>query len=468
MPTVIGVDSSTQSCKALVVDVDSGEITDEASVAHPEGTEVDPQAWWDALQQCLDRVDTSAAEAIAIGAQQHGLVALDSNGSVVRPALLWNDTRSAPQADTLIKEFGAADLAERTGSVPVASLTSTKLAWLRQHEPEHASRVAAVALPHDWLTWRLRGYGPTGEAAHGPDFEQLVTDRSDASGTGYFSPTTNGYDDDILQFVLGHRPEVPRVAGPDEGTGSTPEGWITGPGGGDNAMAALGLGVRPGDAIMSLGTSGTVFASTSEPAVDPTGMVAGFADASGGFLPLGATLNATRVIDSVRQFLGLSWEEFSLAAQQAPAGSEGLSLLPFFDGERMPNLPDATGTLGGLTRHNLTSSNLARASIEAVVANLSRGLDAIAEMTHPFSRILLIGGGAHNEGIQKVTAQTTSVPVVVPQPAEYVAFGAARQAAWVLTRSRPEWAPPSLPVSRDVDVSPARGQFESLLERHRH
>lgn len=465
MTAVIGVDSSTQSCKLLVVDSASGTVLQRAVAAHPEGTEVDPEAWWAALRQCLDDVDTSEVQAISIGAQQHGLVALGADGRVLRPALLWNDTRSAPQATALIEEFGVEDLARRTGSVPVASFTSTKLAWMRQHEPALADQVAAVALPHDWLSWRLRGYGPEGESTHGPVLDELVTDRSDASGTGYFSPVSNSYDDDIVRFVLGHRPVLPRVSGPAESAGTTEHGWILGPGGGDNAMAALGLDAQVGDAVMSLGTSGTVFARTSSPAIDPTGTIAGFADASGGFLPLGATLNASRAIDSVRGLLGMTWEEFSAAVQRAAPGAGGLSMLPFLDGERMPNLPDASGTLGGITRANLTPDNLARASVEAVLSNLSRGIDVIARMTEELTRVLLIGGAAQNEGVQRVAGQTVPVPVVVPQPDEYVALGAAKQAAWVLSGTCPSWAPSSQSLGIGQVGPTARVQFDGLLHQ---
>ena len=466
MPRVIGVDSSTQSCKVLVVDVASGDILSEATTPHPEGSEIDPEYWWSALRNSLDQVDTSGVEAISIGAQQHGLVALDARGVILRPALLWNDTRSAPQAERLIAEFGAANLAKRTGSVPVASFTSTKLAWVREHEPHLARTIAAVALPHDWLTWRLRGFGPAGSSVHGPQLDQLVTDRSDASGTGYFSSTTNAYDNDILDFVLGHRPVLPRVLGAADQAGTTEEGWIIGSGGGDNAMAALGLDTHVGDVVMSLGTSGTVFAVTSNPANDPTGTVAGFADAAGGFLPLVATLNASRAIDSVRTLLGLSWEQFSASVQMAAPGSGGLSLLPFFDGERMPNLPDATGLLGGITRLNLTPENMARAVVEAVVSNLAHGLDAIVRETETVTRLTLIGGGAQNVGVQQVVSETVSLPVLVPQPGEYVAMGAAKQAAWALSGVRPLWELGARALAAGNTHSVARDQFDTLLQRH--
>ena len=466
MPTVIGVDSSTQSCKVLVVDVDSGEIVSDATTQHPEGTEIDPEVWWVALQEALQQVDTSDVQAISIGAQQHGLVALDASGAVVRPALLWNDTRSGPQAARIVAEFGPASLAQRTGSVPVPSFTSTKLAWVREHEPQLASKIAAVVLPHDWLTWRLQGYGPVGSSRRGPSLDQLVTDRSDASGTGYFSPVTNEYDDDILDFVLGHRPVLPRVLGPGESAGLSEQGWIVGPGGGDNAVAALGLDARQGDVVMSLGTSGTVFAVTAKPAQDASGIVAGFADASGGFLPLIATLNASRAIDAVRKLLGLSWDEFTAALQSAAPGAGGLSMLAFFDGERMPNLPDAKGVLGGISRSNLTPENLARAGVEAVVSNLARGLEGIVEQTQKVTRLMLIGGSAQNIGVQQVVSEILALPVIVPDPGEYVAFGAAKQAVWALTGNRPTWEPQSQSVAAGNGNSAARDQFDRLLHQY--
>ncbi len=463
MPSVIGVDSSTQSCKVLVVDLDSGVIVSEATAPHPEGTEIHPEEWWTALCDALDRVDTSTVSAVSIGGQQHGLVALDEQGEVVRPALLWNDTRSAPQAEHITAHFGAESMALRTGSVPVASFTATKLAWVKHHEPALAARIAGVALPHDWLTWRLRGFGPRGRSRLGPQLDQLVTDRSDASGTGYFSSITNTYDAEILDFVLGHQPVLPRVLSAAEVAGTNERGWIVGPGGGDNAIAALGLDAQSGDVVMSLGTSGTVFAVTAKPAHDPSGTVAGFADAAGGFLPLIATLNASRAIDSVRQLLGMSWDDFSLAVNNSLPGSGGLTLLPFFDGERMPNLPDATGLLAGMTRRNLTPDNMARAAAEGVISNLSRGLEAISEQTEPFTRLMLIGGGAQNAGVQRVVSETVSLPVIVPHPGEYVAYGAARQAAWVLTGTRPRWTPSAQTLDSPGTSSSARDQFDALL-----
>ena len=202
MTLVAGVDSSTQSCKVVIRDLDSGALVRTGRAPHPDGTEVDPQAWWVALLAAVaDAGGLDDVSSISIAGQQHGMVALDALGGVIRPALLWNDTRSAQAARDLIDDVGADAFAQRTGTVPVASFTLTKLRWLREHEPENAARVAAVALPHDWLTWRLRGYG-----AGNPRLEELVTDRSDASGTSYFDSATNSYDRDLLAAALGVDP----------------------------------------------------------------------------------------------------------------------------------------------------------------------------------------------------------------------------------------------------------------------
>ncbi|HBR89973.1 MAG TPA: xylulose kinase, partial [Microbacterium sp.] len=350
----MGVDSSTQSCKVVVTDAASGAVVREGRAAHPDGTEVDPAAWWDALREAIVAAGGMGdVDAWSIGGQQHGMVALDAEGRVIRDALLWNDTRSADAAEALIDELGADSLAERTGLVPVASFTITKLRWLRDAEPENAARVAAVALPHDWLTWRLRGFGPAGESAQGPVLEELVTDRSDASGTGYWSPeawapAVDGYDRDLFVSALGHDAVLPRVLGPAEWV-TDADGRRVAPGAGDNAGAALGVGAATGDVVVSIGTSGTVFAVSASRTVDSSGTVAGFADADGGFLPIVVTLNAARVLDAIARLLGVDHAELSDLALAAESGAGGLTLLPYFEGERTPNLPDATASLTGMT-----------------------------------------------------------------------------------------------------------------------
>jgi len=444
MTLVAGVDSSTQSCKVVIVDAATGAIVRQGRAPHPDGTEVDPAAWWEALQLAIAEAGgLDDVAAISVAGQQHGCVVLDAGGRVIRPALLWNDTRSAQAARDLAAEVP--DIVERTGSVPVASFTSTKLRWLRDNEPENAARVAAVALPHDWLTWRLRGFGP-----ENPRLDALTTDRSDASGTGYFNSVTGEYDLDIVaRLVPNAGVFLPRVLGPAQSSGRMPVSpafgqsrAIVGAGAGDNAGAALGLGAVAGDVVVSIGTSGTVFAVTDSPTHDATGTVAGFADASGLSLPLVATLNAARILDSIAALLGVDHTALGTLALEAEPGAGGLGLQPYFEGERTPNLPDATATLFGMTLASTTRQNLARAAVEGLLCGLAGGLDALRANGVTARRILLTGGAAQNVAVSAIAAQVFDVPVLVPSPGEYVALGAAVQAAWALSGQRPVWRVP--------------------------
>lgn len=453
MTLVAGVDSSTQSCKVVVVDAETGVVLRSGRAPHPHGTEVDPETWWVALRLAIaDAGGLADVAAISIAGQQHGMVALDQYGQVIRPALLWNDTRSSTAARALDSEFP--DLVTRTGSKPVASFTSTKLRWLRDVEPENAALIAAVVLPHDWLTWRLRGFGPDN-----PRLDALTTDRSEASGTGYWNPASGEYDLEIFSAAIG-RSEIllPRILAPDDSPGHVgfdPDlsNVVVGSGAGDNASAALGLAARDGDVIVSIGTSGTVFAVALRPAQDATGAVAGFADASGRFLPLVATLNAARVLDSIASLLGVDLSALGQLALQARPGADGLVLKPYFEGERTPNLPDATATLFGMTLSNTNRTNVARAAIEGLMCGLADGLDALRAQGVGARRILLIGGAAQNPGVAGVAAQVFAEPVTVPMPGEYVAIGAAVQAAWAINGTRPTWKVP-IAAAPDSDFQP--------------
>jgi xylulokinase len=434
MSLVAGVDSSTQSTKVVLVDAETGAIVDSGRASHPEGTACPPEAWWEALQEAgkglLDR-----AEAVAVSGQQHGMVALDADDRVVRPALLWNDTRSAPQAERLTAESGAEAWAADTGLVLAASFTVTKLAWMAENEPENAAKTVSVMLPHDWLTMKLRGAAA----------REATTDRSDASGTGYWSAASGAYLPERLVQAFGRDLAVPRVAAPNEVVGRTPWGAAVAPGTGDNAGAALGLGLGPGDVVVSLGTSGTVFGVSDTPAADPTGLVAGFADATGRHLPLVCTLNAARVLDTVRALLGtddapLGPAEFDALALAAEPGAGGLTLLPYLDGERTPNRPNATGVLAGLTT-GATRADLARAAVEGMLSAQADGLAALAAQGLEAARVLLIGGAAASEAVRRTAPGVFGVDVEVPPPAEYVALGAAKQAAWALSGrdTPPQW-----------------------------
>ncbi|MEU5179673.1 xylulokinase [Streptomyces longwoodensis] len=448
-PLVVGVDTSTQSTKALVVDVATGRVVASGQAPHTvssgAGRESDPRQWWDALCEALRQCGTAAHEAaaVSIGGQQHGLVTLDAQGEPVRPALLWNDVRSAPQARRLTEELGGAKFwAERTGSVPAASFTVTKWAWLAEHEPEAVRATRAVRLPHDYLTERLTGEG--------------TTDRGDASGTGWWASATEAYDPEILAHVGLDQALLPRVVRPGEVAGTVhrhdlpfSKGTLVAPGTGDNAAAALGLGLLPGTPVLSLGTSGTVYAVSRHRPADPTGTVAGFADAHGDWLPLACTLNCTLAVDRLAALLGLDREAVE------PAG--GVTLLPYLDGERTPNLPHASGLLHGL-RHDTTAGQILQAAydgaVHALLAALDLVLDEDADRSAP---LLLIGGGARGTAWQQTVRRLSGRPVQVPEARELVALGAAAQAAGLLTGEDPA------AVARRWDT--ARGPVLEPVER---
>jgi xylulokinase len=455
VPLVMGIDSSTQSTKVEVRDVDTGALVSEGHAVHPVTTpprsEQHPSAWIEALEAASAQAGPRAREvaAVAVAAQQHGMVVLDDDGEVIRPAKLWNDTESAADARWLIEQLGGeAEWARACGSVPVAAFTITKLSWLHRSEPDAWSRVARVFLPHDWLTWRLTG--------------EFVTDRSDASGTGYFSARANTYRLDLLAIVDQHAdwaPRLPRVCGPFEAVGSTTKLGaepVVAPGTGDNMAAALGVALGPGDVAISIGTSGTIFAVSDTSTADPSGVVAGFADASGKFLPLVCTLNATKVTDAVARLLGVDHGRLEVLASDASRGSGGVVVVPYFDGERTPNRPDASGRIEGV-RSDVTREQIARAAFEGVVCGLLEGLDGlISAGVRTDGRCVLVGGGARSTAYRQILADLAGRTVSVPEAAEHVAVGACVQAAAVLEgRTGAEVAKAwHLDAGRDVEPDP--------------
>jgi xylulokinase len=461
MTLVAGIDSSTQSCKLEVRDADTGDLVRSGHRPHPSTvpprSEQDPHVWWDALSSLLDEHGDGVA-AIAVAGQQHGMVVLDAARRVIRPAKLWNDTESAPEAAALLERWGARRWADVIGTVPVASITITKLAWLREHEPDHFARVAHVLLPHDWLTLQLTG--------------ELCTDRGDASGTGYWSPSLEAYVPDALDLV-GLDPSVaPAVVAPGAAAGAAREALVAA-GTGDNMGAALGIGLAEGDVAISLGTSGTVFAVSGHPTNDASGAVAGFADATGRFLPLACTLNATKVTDEVARLLGRTRDELESLALGAEPGARGVVLLPYLDGERTPNVPEATGTLTGL-RSDTAPAHLARAAYEGVVCHLWEALDALTRAGVPTKRgrLFVVGGGARSPIYPQLVADLAQRPVEVPVAAEYVARGACVQAAAAFTgrdvaQVASDWAPDSavIQANAEVDAAAVRGAYAEV--RHR-
>ena len=424
---VAGIDSSTQSTKVLLVRAEDGKVVDQSAAPHPAGTEVHPEAWWDALQEAGAGLLERAA-AIGVGGQQHGMVALDIRDEVVRPALLWNDLRSAPQIATVIDHLGGPQASANTiGSVPAASFTITKLRWLYENEPDNARKTTSVLLPHDWLTWMLGGRA------------NKTTDHGDASGTGYYSPTRRQWLPELAAWALGRDqpPDLPRIVDPAATVGRTAAGALLAAGTGDNMAAALGLSLTAGEVTVSIGTSGTAFCLSETVPADSSGSVSGFADATGRYLPLVCTVNASRILSVIGTILGIDHDQLADMALAGQPGANGLTFLPYLDGERTPNRPEASGVLHGLT--SLTRrEDLARAAVEALLCSLADAVDALHT---PAKRILLIGGGSRNPAVQQLAPAILGAPVYVPSPAEYVALGAARQAAWALSgaQSPPTW-----------------------------
>lgn len=465
MKTVIGVDSSTQSTKVEVRELESGTVLCTGRGAHPATTppcsEQDPLTWWQALREALAEARAASSEALAnavavsIAGQQHGLVVLDESGSVLRPAKLWNDTESAPQAAQLVDRLGAQAWAEAIGTVPVASFTITKLAWLAQREADVFARVRRALLPHDWITYRLTGH--------------CVTDRGEASGSGWWSAPKGEPRFDLLDLIAERdwASMTPTVLGPTEAAGELtssaaaelglPAGIVVGPGTGDNMGAALGLGLRTGDVVVSLGTSGTAYTRSPVPTSDPSGSVAGFADATGQWLPLVCTLNATKVTDTAARLLGVDHAELTRLALAAECGAGGLTVVPYFDGERTPNRPNATGLIGGM-RSTTTREQFARAAHEGVVSGLLEGVDALRTAGVQLDgRCFLIGGGARSVAYRRALADLSGRTLQLPIEDEVVAAGACVQAAMVIEGATSEVVSERWGLGRGESLAPGSG-----------
>ena len=427
MGKVAGIDSSTTGTTIVVCDSDTGEVLKQGHAPHPLGdgekpTEIDPQAWLLSLGEAASGGVLEGVQAIGISGQQHGLLALDAGGVTVRPALLRGDLRAQVQAADLTEELGGpGGWAEAVGTVPQAVHPVAKLRWLAQHEPAAAQRVAQVLLPHDWLVWQLLGQPA-----------RRTTDRGDASGTGYWSAATGSYRQDLVELALGHQVQHPEVLAPAEPAGQTPEGLLISAGTGDTMAAALGLGLRPGDAVVSLGTAGTVFAVHHEAVKDPTGTATGYADATGRHLPLVQVRNAVRALRGTADLLGTDLAGLSELALKSTPGSYGLVMLPYLEGERTPDLPHTAGTLTGLRRESMKPEHLARAAFEGMLCGLVDALDVLRSKGVQVHRVFLLGAAAELPAVQAIAPALFGALVVVPPAAEYAAIGAAKQAAWSL------------------------------------
>ncbi|MBC3989235.1 sugar kinase [Streptomyces sp. AC563] len=436
MGIVAGLDSSSESTRVVVCDTDTGAVLKQGYAPHPAtGVDVDPQAWLLSLGEAADGGLLEGVQAIGVSAQQNGLLVLDAGGVLVRPAMLGNDKRAQTAAADLVDALGGRPAwAEAVGSVPHAGQAVAKLRWLARAEPEAARRAAEVLQPHDWLVWQLLGRPG-----------RRTTDRGAASGTGYWSAASGQYRPDLAELALGHPVRLPEVIAPAEPAGHTPEGLLISAGTGETMAAAFGLGVSLGDAVVSLGASGSVFAVHHEALADPTGTITSYADATGMHLPVVHTLNAVRALRGTAELLGTDLEGLSELAVKSTPGSHGLVLLPYLEGERTPHLPHAAGTLSGLRRESMRPEHLARASFEGMLCGLADALDVLRGRGVEVRRVFLLGPAAGLPAVQAIAPSLLGAQIVVPEPADYAAIGAARQAAWALGVAHGTLAPHTPP-----------------------
>ncbi|MEN2419057.1 FGGY family carbohydrate kinase [Streptomyces rimosus] len=433
MGIVAGLDSSSESTRIVVCDADTGAVIRQGYAPHPaeKGHEIDPQAWLMSLGEAAGNGLLEGVQAIGVSAQQHGMLPLDADGALVRAALVGNDKRAQSAAADLTDALGGrAAWTQAVGAVPHAAQPLTKLRWLARNEPANAARVAEVLQPHDWLVWQLLGRPM-----------RRTTDRGGASGTGYWSAAAGAYRPDLVELALGHQVRLPEVLGPSGTAGFTPEGLLISAGTGETMAAAFGLGVGAGDAVVSLGASGSVFGIHHEALADSNGTITSFADATGMHLPVVHTSNAVRVLRGTAEMLGTDLTGLSELALKSTPGSYGLVLLPYLEGERTPHLPHTAGSLHGLRRESMKPEHLARAAFEGMLCGLADALDVLRGRGVEVRRVFLLGAAAELGAVQAAAPGLFGAQVVVPQPADYAALGAARQAAWALGAAHGTLAP---------------------------
>lgn len=438
MGIVAGLDSSSVYTRIVVCDAETGEVLRQGHAEHPTG-EAAPESWLLSLGEAADGGMLEDVSAIGVAAQPHSVVPLDADGQPVRPALAGADDRARSAAFALVDALGGkAAWAEAVGSVPQATHPVAQLRWLASQEPEAARRTTTVLQPQDWLVWQLLGRP-----------SRWTTDRGGASGTGYWSAVSGAWRHELAELAIGHPVSLPELLGPAEAAGRTPEGLLISAGTGETMAAALGLGVGRGDAVVALGASGSVCAVHHEALTDPSGTITGFADATGHHLPMVRTLNATRVLRGTAELLGRDLSELSELALTSTPGAHGLVLLPYLAGERAPDLPHTAGTLSGLRRESMKAEHLARAAFEGMLCGLADAAEVLRRRGAVINRVFLLGQAATLPAVKTLAPALLGATVVVPEPADYTALGAARQAAWAqgvdegrLTADEPPaWAP---------------------------
>jgi len=449
MNLYVGVDSGTQGTRALVMDA-GGAVLAKASRPHtligglpPGHMEQHPEDWWraavEAVRMCLadQGVNPRSVRAIGVSGQQHGLVPLDAGGRVIRPAKLWNDTSTAVEAKALIDRLGGLQrVIGLVGNGVPPGFTAPKILWLKTHEPENYRRLATVLLPHDYLNFQLTG--------------AKTMEYGDASGTALMDVRNRRWSREVVDAIdPGLMDKLPVLRPSDEPAGHISAGVseelglsrdvLASAGGGDNMMGAIGTGnTRPGVVTVSLGTSGTIYAFSEKPVVDPAGEVAAFCDSTNHWLPLVCTMNVTVATDLARKAFSLSYEGLEEAVESVPAGSDGLLFLPYLTGERTPNIPGGKGVLYGLTPQNYDIRHIARATMEGVTLGLNYGLNRLRELGVDPTEIRLTGGGARNRAWRRVAADIFDADTVTLHEEEGAAYGAAIQAMWCHSRAQGE------------------------------
>ena len=450
---VIGVDSGTQSTKSLVVDARDGRVLGSGSSAYgllpglpPGAKEQDPATWTKALVKATKaallaaKADASEVVALSVSGQQHGFVPLDRDGLVIRPAKLWCDTSTSAECAEIESALGGTQAAiQAVGNAVLPGFTASKILWLRKHEPRHYARLATVLLPHDFLNHWLTGVA--------------TMEFGDASGTALFDVRKRRWSEPVVAAIdpdlMG---KLPTVAPSDRPAGrlrkeaaralGLPEGVLVAAGGGDNMMGAIGTGnTRPGVVTASFGTSGTIYACSDKPVVDPSGEIAAFCDSTNRWLPLLCTMNVTVATEMVRNSLGLDLAAFERIARKAPPGSNGLLLLPYLEGERTPNVPEGTGVFLGVRPAVHDAAHQARAAMEGVTLGMNYGLRRLASLGVQARQVRATGGGARSRLWRQIMADVFHAEVVTLKVAEGAAFGAALQALWCWRRESGEAVP---------------------------
>ena len=478
----LGIDCGTQGTKALLVDANgfpcgNGYARHQIIERESGAREQNPEWWISALRLAVSEAIAPVADrviAIGVSGQQHGLVVLDENHQVIRPAKLWNDTETSAQNEELIQQFGGrSEWFRRFGIVPLTGYTVSKLLWLKEKEPHHFTRIRHILLPHEYLNFWLTG--------------EICAEPGDASGTAFFNVNTRTWQREILDFIDGGTGQLfaalPRLIGSNDVVGrirsevaaelKLPSTTVVSSGGGDNMMGAIGTGnVREGNVTLSLGTSSTVYSFSERAPKDPTGNVAPFCSSSGGWLPLVCTMNATNVVTATVALIGQSLADIDTALDLTEPGASGLTFLPFLSGERTPDLPNARGSLVGISTTNYTKSNFLRATVEGVTFGILNGLDLVLAGKRAES-IQVIGGGARSSAWRQLLADATGAQINTPAEEESGCLGAAIQAMVASSRMNGIAQTFQSVTDRCVRIdghstSEPRADFRALYDLSRH